>query len=83
MAGAANILPDSVSQETNMRFARIDKHINVISCKITQIFILQLNVFNSVRFHSRQINRGLEWLFKSSNDQRRKERVTILKQCVC
>lgn len=39
-----------------MRFTRSDKHINVISSKIIQILILQLNVSNSMRCHSRKKN---------------------------
>lgn len=67
-SGAANILTDSVSQETNTRFTKSDKHINVISCKIIEILILQLNMSNRMRFHSRKINRSMEWLFKSPKD---------------
>lgn len=52
MSGAANILTDSMSQETEMRFTISGKHINVMSCKIIQIVILQLNVSNSMRFKS-------------------------------
>lgn len=53
-SGAANILTDSMSQETNTRFTRTEKHINVIACKIIQISILHLNRCNSMRFHSRK-----------------------------
>lgn len=52
VSGTANILTDSMSQETEMRFTISDKHINVMSCKIIQIVILQLNVSNSMRFRS-------------------------------
>lgn len=68
VSGAANILTDLMSQETNMRFTRSEKHINVISHKIIQIFILQLNMSSSMRLHCRKRNRSLEWLIKSPKD---------------